>query len=166
MKRSYSVIAALLAVVAAFALCVGCTDKDSETPLKVEMTIECLSLVDTPEAVAEEFKALVPSDGYLLAKTSLKAKKDETVHDFLLRIAKDKKIAVVSQDSQYGGKYISSIGNISDTSTTSAYWGGWTFTVNGETPKDGETWLSIDQVVLQEGDVVLLSYSIGLAGQW
>lgn len=167
MKKRLSFVAVLLALTAVFSVFVGCTDKDAETPLSVEMTIECLSLVETPAAVADNYKSLVPADGYILAKSSLKAKENETLYDFLNRIAQDKKLSVVSTDSSFGGgKYVSAIGNLSDTATTAEYWGGWTFTVNGETPKDGETWLSVDQVVLKDNDVVVFSYAIGLVGEY
>lgn len=149
----------VLAVIAALSA-VACTDKETGAPLSVTMTIECLALAETPAAVKDEFKAVVPDDGYFMNEKALKAKENETLFDFVTRIAKAEKLSVVSADG-----YFSSIGNLSDKATTADYWGGWTFTVNGETPMDGETWLNAEQVVLQEGDVIRLSYMIGKAGE-
>lgn len=165
-KRTFAAIA--LAVCFVLAVFAGCTDDktDGEKALSVGLKVECISLVQTPDAVAEAYKTLVPDDGYIIKRETFGADEGENLYGFLLRIAKDRGIAVVSSDGFTGGKYVSAIANISDTATTSGYWGGWTFTVNGETPKDGETWLSIDQVTLKDGDEVLFSYTIGAAGEY
>lgn len=154
-KRVSLLFAAVFVVIAAFAA-VGCTDDEAEGTLDVTLTVECLSLIETPEAVADSYKSVVPADGYFFNAAPLKAKENESLYDFVIRVCRAENLPVAAQDG-----YISSIGNLSDAATTGAYWGGWTFTVNGETPMDGEAWLSAQQVTLKAGDAVAFSYAVG-----
>lgn len=159
-KRLSLLFAAVLAVVAALAV-IGCTDDETEGTLDVTLTVECLALVENPDAVADPYKAVVPEDGYFFNAAPLKAKENESLYDFVIRVCRAENLPVAAQDG-----YISSIGNLSDAATTGAYWGGWTFTVNGQTPMDGETWLSAPQVTLKAGDAVSFSYMIGALGEY
>ena len=154
-KRVSLLFAAVFVVIAAFAA-VGCTDDEAEGTLDVTLTVECLSLIETPEAVADSYKSVVPADGYFFNAAPLKARENESAYDFVLRICKSENIAVAASDG-----YVSSIGGLSDAAAAAGYWGGWTFTVNGETPMDGEAWLSAQQVTLKAGDAVAFSYAGG-----
>ena len=158
-KRLSLLFAAVLVVVAALAV-IGCTDDETEGTLDVTLTVECLALVENPDAVADSYKAVVPEDGDFF-NAPLKAKENESLYDFVIRVCRAENLPVAAQDG-----YISSIGNLSDAATTGAYWGGWTFTVNGQTPMDGETWLSASQVTLKAGDAVSFSYTIGALGEY
>lgn len=153
-KRVSLLFAAVLAVVAALAV-IGCTDDETEGTLDVTLTVECLSLIETPEAVADSYKSVVPQDGYFFNAAPLKAKENESVYDFVLRICKAENIAAAAADG-----YISSIGGLSDAAAAAGYWGGWMFTVNGEFPMDGTAPLNAAQVTLKAGDAVAFSYAV------
>ena len=64
---------------------------------------------------------------------------------------KDAKVEYVVKDSQYGGKFVDSIGQ--DTSAKYGGYDGWMFYVDGQSPM-----FSIDAYALQGGEQVLVAY--------
>ena len=147
----------LLMMLALALLLSGCAAKKEETAaaLSCTLSISCETLVNN-EALAEEKRSLVPSDGWLLQPAQCAFSDGESVFDVLYRAVRENKIHMeFSETPAYNSVYIEGIGNLYE--FDGGPQSGWMYSVNGEFPNYG-----CSSVALKDGDVVEWVYTCDL----
>lgn len=132
---------------------------DSEPEAKAwqcTLSISCATILDNLDALPEEKKDLVPSDGLLLAPVTVDLTEGESVFDLLRRLTRDQGIHMeFSNTPVYNSAYIEGIGNLYEFDCGSL--SGWVYRVNGTFPNYG-----CSSFQLRDGDVVEWLYSCDL----
>ncbi len=131
------------------------TGGDAGEKLSCVLSISCANLVGST-ALAEEKRALVPEDGWLLAPVECSFSTGESVFELLYRETRARRIHMeYVQTPAYGSTYIEGIGNLYE--FDGGPQSGWMFSVNGEFPNYG-----CSKVVLEDGDRVEWVYTCDL----
>lgn len=152
MKTKKQSLVWLLAVCMLAALLCGCGGTQKAAAQTCTLTIECVSVLDHSEDVAENKRELVPEDGFLLAETECAFAEGESAYELLQRICQEREIHLESSWSEmFNSAYIEGIGNLyeGDVGPES----GWGYKVNGEFPPVG-----CSEYVLEDGDALVFSY--------
>lgn len=152
----------LLAVVVAACLAIILTDIQSveeyyndegitaaETVGTVAFSIKCNTVADRLSMEN------IPESGIILEISEFPIKKDDTVHDLIIRAAKKHKLTLESDTSLGGTVYIKGINNLYEFDFGDL--SGWVYRVNGET-----TSLACNEYPIKDGDTVEWLYSLDL----
>lgn len=117
------------------------------------LSIECSAILDNINALKNEKREILPSDGVILPPTRVGFVDGESVYDVLVRETRNRNIHMESNYTPlYDSSYIEGIANIYEFDCGSS--SGWTYSVNGEFPNYGCSCYK-----LKDGDVIEWHYS-------
>ena len=120
---------------------------------KCTISIDCKTMLNNMNSVAENKKAIVPSDGVILAATSVTFYDGESVLDVLKRVTKKNNIQMEFKGSSgYGGAYVEGIANLYEFDCGNL--SGWEYNVNGWYPNYG-----CGNYIVSDGDVIQWRYT-------
>ena len=137
------------------------TEKQEETteaPKKLTCTISinCATILDNMDKLDPAKKDFVPSDGWILKKTTVTFEQGETVHDVLKRVCREKGIHMESTYTPvYDSAYVEGINQIYEFDCGSE--SGWMYKVNGWFPNYGSS-----QYEVSDGDEIAWVYTCDL----
>ena len=112
----------------------------------VTITIQCRAVLEHPDELNEEKKALVPEDGVMLALSKIALEEGDTVYDILLRAAGAAGLAL-DEKNALGSVYIRGIGGLFEFDCGRG--SGWMYKVNGVAPNYG-----CSKVTVSSGDEI------------
>ncbi|MGN1095427.1 MAG: DUF4430 domain-containing protein [Eubacteriales bacterium] len=127
----------------------------TEDSMSVSLSIRCDSILENTDKLDKELFAFIPPDGILLSETEYVLRDGDTVFDILLRAVKKNRLQMEYKGSEsniYGTVYVESIGYIYEFSCGPL--SGWTYTVNGESPRVG-----CSNYTLSDGDIIEWIYT-------
>ncbi len=120
------------------------------------LSVRCDTVLDNMDSLNEAVAGLIPSDGVILAETTLALSGGESVFDLLSRAARDNKVHMeYSSTPIYQSAYIEGIGNLYELDCGPL--SGWMYRVNGEFPNYG-----CSKYAVQDGDVIEWVYTCDL----
>jgi len=120
------------------------------------ISISCATILNNLSACAEEKKALVPSDGWVLQPVTVPFYEDETVFNVLQRTCKQQGIHFEFENTpMYQSAYIEGIGNLYEFDVGPL--SGWMYRVNGWFPNYG-----CSRHQLKDGDNIEWIYTCDL----
>ena len=129
-------------------------------------SIECSTILNNLDMLDPEKLEMVPSNGVILAKTTVTFYEGESVYDVLQRVCKDYGIHMeASWTPIYNSAYVEGIHNLYEFDCGNL--SGWMYRVNGWYPNYG-----CSRYQLQQGDVVEWRYTcdlgedVGRSGSW
>lgn len=127
---------------------------NSENLITVQLEIRCDTLAQNPSALKDPSKqSYVPSDGTILASTSVQAKPGATVFDVLTETCRNNNIQIeYSYYSGFQSYYIEGINHLYEFDGGQV--SGWLYKVNGVFPNYG-----CSAYTLQDGDSISLLYT-------
>ncbi len=129
---------------------------DNSTQLSCTFSITCETILDNMDQCAEGKKVLVPSDGVLLAETTVHFSQGESVFDVLQRVCRENRVHLeASWTPMYNSAYVEGIGNLYEFDVGKL--SGWMFSVNGWFPNYG-----CSRYQLKDGDIVHWVYTCDL----
>lgn len=129
---------------------------DNSTQLSCTFSITCETILDNMDQCAEGKKVLVPSDGVLLAETTVHFSQRESVFDVLQRVCRENRVHLeASWTPMYNSAYVEGIGNLYEFDVGKL--SGWMFSVNGWFPNYG-----CSRYQLKDGDIVHWVYTCDL----
>ncbi len=137
------------------------TEKQEETteaPKKLTCTISinCATILDNMDKLDPAKKDFVPSDGWILKKTTVTFEQGETVHDVLKRVCREKGIHMESTYTPvYDSAYVEGINQLYEFDCGSE--SGWMYKVNGWFPNYGSS-----QYEVSDGDEIAWVYTCDL----
>ena len=137
------------------------TEKQEETteaPKKLSCTISinCATILDNMDKLDPAKKDFVPSDGWILKKTTVTFEQGETVHDVLKRVCREKGIHMESTYTPvYDSAYVEGINQLYEFDCGSE--SGWMYKVNGWFPNYGSS-----QYEVSDGDEIAWVYTCDL----
>lgn len=102
------------------------SDIDGDAIGIATIMIECKTILDNLDKLDDGVDEILPSDGVILAETSVDVYEDDTAFTVLMRVAKSKKILVNSSNNSY----ITGIAGITEFSCGEL--SGWKYKVNDE----------------------------------
>ena len=115
--------------------------------------IECSSLLSNMGQMKSGKESFVPSNGVILASSSVEFREGDTAFDILKRACDTAGIQLeYSYTPAYGSYYIEGINNLYEFDCGSR--SGWTYRVNGWMPNYGSS-----SYKMKEGDVLVWSYT-------
>lgn len=139
---------------------------DKETALTCSFSIECSTILNNLEQLDPDKLETVPSNGVILAKTTVTFYEGESVFDVLQRVCKEYGIHMeASWTPIYNSAYIEGIHNLYEFDCGEL--SGWMYRVNGWYPNYG-----CSRYQLKDGDVVEwrftcdLGNDVGRSGSW
>ncbi len=146
-----------LLIAVAVAVCVifmpSDKDKNSTQNSYCSLVVQCSELVENPEKLPPEKRALVPADGIIYKNEKAVFSEGETVDELLTRELRNNKIQMeMKQIPGYNTAYVEGIANLyqADAGDLS----GWLFFVNGKSSDTGSS-----NYILKTGDKVEWVYS-------
>lgn len=95
-----------------------------EQMITVSIAIDCKTILNNMDKVAEPYKSFVPHNGQILLNTTYQVKKNTTVLELLRQVGKENGINIVAN-----GGYVSSIKNLAQFCAGEK--SGWMYSVNG-----------------------------------
>ena len=129
---------------------------DKNSALTCTFSIECSTILNNLDQLDPEKLEMVPSDGVILATTTVTFYEGESVFDVLQRLCKEKGIHLESSWTPiYNRAYIEGIHNLYEFDCGAL--SGWMYRVNGWYPNYG-----CSRYQLQDGDVVEWRYTCDL----
>ena len=129
---------------------------DEEISLTCSFSIECSTILNNLDQLDPEKLEMVPSDGVILATTTVTFYEGESVFDVLQRVCREKGIHLESSWTPiYNSAYIEGIHNLYEFDCGAL--SGWMYCVNGWYPNYG-----CSRYQLQPGDVVQWRYTCDL----
>ncbi len=134
------------------------TEAPTEAPKKLTCTISinCATILDNMDKLDPAKKDFVPSDGWILKKTTVTFEPGETVHDVLKRVCRDKGIHMESTYTPvYDSAYVEGINQLYEFDCGSE--SGWMYKVNGWFPNYGSS-----QYEVSDGDEIAWVYTCDL----
>ena len=141
-------------------------DVDKGKTYTCTFSIECSTILNNLNMLDSEKLEAVPSDGVILAKTTVTFYEGESVFDVLQRVCKEKGIHMESSWTPiYNSAYIEGIHNLYEFDCGEL--SGWMYRVNGWYPNYG-----CSRYQLKDGDVVEWRYTcdlgndVGRTGSW
>lgn len=139
---------------------------DKETALTCTFSIECSTILNNLDQLDPDKLEMVPSNGVILAKTTVTFYEGESVFDVLQRVCKEYGIHMeASWTPIYNSAYIEGIHNLYEFDCGEL--SGWMYRVNGWYPNYG-----CSRYQLKDGDVVEwrftcdLGNDVGRSGSW
>lgn len=141
-------------------------DVDKTKTYTCTFSIECSTILNNLDMLDPEKLEMVPSNGVILAKTTVTFYEGESVYDVLQRVCKDYGIHIeASWTPIYNSAYVEGIHNLYEFDCGNL--SGWMYRVNGWYPNYG-----CSRYQLQQGDVVEWRYTcdlgedVGRSGSW
>lgn len=141
-------------------------DVDKTQTYTCSFSIECSTILNNLDMLDPEKLEMVPSNGVILATTTVTFYEGESVFDVLQRLCKEKGIHMeFSWTPIYNSAYIEGIHNLYEFDCGNL--SGWMYRVNGWYPNYG-----CSRYQLQQGDVVQWRYTcdlgedVGRSGSW
>lgn len=141
-------------------------DVDKTKTYTCTFSIECSTILNNLDMLDPEKLEMVPSNGVILAKTTVTFYEGESVYDVLQRVCKDYGIHMeASWTPIYNSAYVEGIHNLYEFDCGNL--SGWMYRVNGWYPNYG-----CSRYQLQQGDVVEWRYTcdlgedVGRSGSW
>jgi hypothetical protein len=129
---------------------------DKGTSYTCTLSIECSTILNNLDLLDPDKLEIVPSDGVILAKTTVTFYDGESVFDVLQRVCKKKGIHMeASWTPMYNSAYIEGIHNLYEFDCGAL--SGWMYKVNGWYPNYG-----CSRYQLSDGDVVQWRYTCDL----
>ena len=119
----------------------------------VTLSIDCHTVWEHTDLLAEEKRPYLPEDGWILPPSEVPLEEGDSVFTLLQRTCREKDIAIeFVQSPLYGSVYLEGIGQLYpfDCGEQS----GWLYCVNGEYPNYG-----CSEYELQAGDIVQWQYT-------
>lgn len=101
-------------------------------------------------------QGVLPENGYFAEKEALNIEENDNVLDVLLRYCEANDIAVdyeTAEQNKYGTAYVKGIGGLYEGDCTKK--SGWTYEVNGESPKVG-----MSDFAVADGDEIEISFVV------
>ena len=140
----------------------GCTENggtsssdDSQAGAEVmtcTVSIQCKVLLDNMDKLDSSKHSVVPSDGIILAETTVEFKDGETGADIIRKVTKDNKMQM-----EFNSGYVKTINNISEMDCGGQ--SGWKYSVNGTDEGQG-----CDKHIVKQGDVIEWRYVLDIDG--
>ena len=130
-------------------------EETTEAPKQLTCTISinCSTILDNMDKLDPAKKDFVPSNGWILKKTTVTFEKGETVHDILKRVCMDKGIHMESTYTPvYDSAYVEGINQLYEFDCGSE--SGWMYKVNGWFPNYGSS-----QYEVSDGDDIAWVYT-------
>ena len=132
------------------------TTAEEEKEYTCTVSIRCDTILNNMDLLKEEKKDMVPSNGVILAATSVTFHEGESVFDVLQRVTREKRIHLeYTFTPLYNSAYIEGIHNLYEFDCGDL--SGWMYKVNGWFPNYG-----CSQYQLQQGDVIEWVYTCDL----
>lgn len=129
---------------------------DSEKTYSCTISIECSTILNNLDDLDPDKRELVPSDGVILAPTTVSFSAGESVFDVLQRVCREKGIHLESSWTPvYNSAYIEGIHNLYEFDCGSL--SGWMYCVNGWYPNYG-----CSRYQLADGETVQWRYTCDL----
>lgn len=141
-------------------------DVDEAKTYTCTFSIECSTILNNLNLLDPEKLEMVPSNGVILAKTTVTFYEGESVYDVLQRVCKENGIHMESSWTPiYNSAYVEGIHNLYEFDCGNL--SGWMYRVNGWYPNYG-----CSRYQLQQGDAVEWRYTcdlgndVGRSGSW
>ena len=129
---------------------------DESKKLTCTLSIRCDTILNNMNLLKEEKKAMVPSDGVILATTTVTFSEGESVFDVLKRVTRQQRIHMEFENTPiYNSAYIEGIHNLYEFDCGGE--SGWMYKVNGWFPNYG-----CSRYQLKQGDVIEWVYTCDL----
>ena len=128
----------------------------AETKNQCTIAIDCKTILNNTEKLNTAKKNFVPSDGVILATTTVTFNEGDTVFDVLKKVTKENGIQMEFEESpMYGSVYVEGIANLYEFDCGDL--SGWEYCVNDWYPNYG-----CSNYVLENGDVILWRFTCNL----
>ena len=132
------------------------TDPKNKEKKKCKISINCSTILENMDDLAEGKSEFVPSNGWILKSTEVAIKEGDTVFDILKRVCRDKGIHMEASNSPtYGTSYVEGINQLYEMDCGEL--SGWMFKVNGWSPNYGA-----GRYKVQDGDEISWVYTCNL----
>lgn len=131
------------------------TTQDTTEAATVTCTIaiSCATILDNMDSLVDSKKDIIPSDGTILATTTVTVEEGQSVYDALRKACQQAGIPLdASGANAYGTTYVKGINNIYEFDCGSL--SGWKYCVNGVYPNYG-----CSSYILKEGDRIVWNYT-------
>lgn len=131
------------------------TTQDTTEAATVTCTIaiSCATILDNMDSLVDAKKDIIPSDGTILATTTVTVEEGQSVYDALRKACQQAGIPLdASGANAYGTTYVKGINNIYEFDCGSL--SGWKYCVNGVYPNYG-----CSSYILKEGDRIVWNYT-------
>lgn len=129
---------------------------DESKKLTCTLSIRCDTILNNMDMLKEEKKAMVPSDGVILATTTVTFSEGESVFDVLKRVTRQQRIHMEFENTPiYNSAYIEGINNLYEFDCGNL--SGWMYKVNDWFPNYG-----CSRYQLKQGDVIEWVYTCDL----
>ncbi len=117
------------------------------------IAISCATILDNMDSLVDSKKDIIPSDGTILATTTVTVEEGQSVYDALRKACQQTGIPLdASGANAYGTTYVKGINNIYEFDCGSL--SGWKYCVNGVYPNYG-----CSSYILKEGDRIVWNYT-------
>lgn len=117
------------------------------------IAISCATILDNMDSLVDSKKDIIPSDGTILATTTVTVEEGQSVYDALRKACQQAGIPLdASGENAYGTTYVKGINNIYEFDCGSL--SGWKYCVNGVYPNYG-----CSSYILKEGDRIVWNYT-------
>ena len=127
-----------------------------DTKLTCTISISCATILNNMDKLDPAKKDFVPSDGWILKKTTVTFEKGESVHEILKRVCREKGIHMESTYTPvYDSAYVEGINQLYEFDCGSE--SGWMYKVNGWFPNYGSS-----QYEVSNGDNIAWVYTCDL----
>lgn len=128
----------------------------AETKNQCTIAIDCKTILNNTEKLNTAKKSFVPSDGVILATTTVTFNEGDSVFDVLKKVTREKGIQMEFEESpMYGSVYVEGIANLYEFDCGDL--SGWEYCVNDWYPNYG-----CSNYVLENGDVILWRFTCNL----
>lgn len=129
---------------------------DEGQKLTCTLSIRCDTILDNMDQLKEGKKTVVPTDGVILAATTVTFSEGESVFDVLKRVTREKRIHMEFRDTpMYNSAYIEGIHNLYEFDCGPL--SGWMYKVNDWFPNYG-----CSRYVVKDGDKIEWVYTCDL----
>ena len=129
---------------------------DGEMELTCSLSISCSSILDNMDKLDSAKKDFVPSDGWILEKTTVTFEKGESVHDILKRVCQSEGIHMESSYTpMYDSAYVEGVNQLYEFDCGNE--SGWMYKVNDWFPNYG-----CSRYEVSEGDEIEWVYTCNL----
>lgn len=118
---------------------------EAERVAKGTISIDTKTLLNRMDQVAENKRAYVPSDGWILAPITVEVQEGESVFDVLSRVTRERRIHMEYQganQSIYNSVYIQGIGQLYEFDCGEL--SGWMYTINGAYVSKGASGVKVE----------------------